>query len=79
MKSNLIGCPPRVRLCRLPDHDGRLVLRICVRGGGRQEVPHGGCPGSDERGARCTSCLGPHGSPGITTGIQVLAPNLWSI
>lgn len=58
--------------CRLPDHDGRLVLRVRVRSGGWQEVPLPWCPWSNATGARCTSCLGPNGCPGITTEIQVL-------
>lgn len=61
-------------LFRLPDHDRRLVLRVCVRGRGRQEVPGPGSPGCDESGAYCTSCLGSDGSPGVNTEIQVLAP-----
>ena len=63
-----------VCLFRLPDHDGRLVFRVCLRGGGRQEVPAPGCPGRDAAGTHCTSCLGPDGSPGITREIQFLAP-----
>lgn len=61
-----------VCLCRLPHYDGRLVLRVCVWGGGRQEVPLPWCPGSDATGAHCTSCLGPNGSPGVTT--EILSP-----
>lgn len=66
--------PVIVILCRLPHHDGRLVLRVCVRGGGRQKVPPSWCRGSDATGPHCTSCLGPNGSTGITVEIQVLTP-----
>lgn len=61
-------------LCRLPDNDRWLVLWVCVRGGGRQAVPPRRCPGSDAKGARRTSRLGPNGIPGIARETQVLAP-----
>ncbi|MEQ2295828.1 hypothetical protein AMECASPLE_018587 [Ameca splendens] len=54
----------------LPHYEGRLVLRVCLRGGGRQEVPLLGCPGRDATGAHCTSCVGPNGSISINPEIQ---------
>lgn len=56
---------------RLPDHDGRLVLRVRVRGGGGQEARARGDPGRDAAGAHCPASLGPHGGFGQ---VKHLAP-----
>lgn len=52
-------------LCRLPYHDGRLVLRVCLWGCGGQEVPVPRCSGRYATGTHCAACLGPNGIVGV--------------
>lgn len=52
-------------LCRLPYHDGRLVLRVCLWGCGGQEVPVLRRSGRYATGTHCAACLGPNGIVGV--------------
>lgn len=63
-------------LCRLLDHDRRLVLWVCLWGGRRQEVSSPRCPRSDATGAYHTSCLGSNGIIGLNTYKSIFLPNL---